>query len=138
MILSETSNGLVVNWASSSHKAESHRQVPPSIFLMEISEPEQGLRFGVEDNDVIVLRELTSPVGKPTGINFPASGGFAQFMRPTTGTTGDLVLNINQTSGTAVIPALKTALSVAEMTPSDFAIQMVKAPERQSFVVGSS
>ena len=101
---------------------------------VQISEPPQGLRFGVEDGNIIHLRSLTPPIGKPLSSTFPGgSGGFSQFLRPASHDVGARVLRIND-GNTSLIPALSSALSISSLGPADFALQMIKAPEQQAFV----
>lgn len=100
---------------------------------VKISEPPQGLRFGVEDNNSIQLRSLADPVGQPLGSSFPdGTGGFNQFLRSTSNGIGAGVLAINDGDG-SVIPALSNALNSSSLGPADFALQMIKAPEQQIF-----
>ncbi|HLO03998.1 MAG TPA: hypothetical protein VK191_12890 [Symbiobacteriaceae bacterium] len=102
--------------------------------LVTLSEPLQGLRFGVEDGDLIQLRSLVDPIGQPLGKTFPTSGGFAQYFRPVSGTVGNRVLQIND-GPTSLVPQLTAAFpGVSTFGPADLALQMVKAPERQSFL----
>ncbi|MDF2193255.1 hypothetical protein [Paraflavitalea sp. CAU 1676] len=119
----------------------------PSILLVlwsgvpdtvTISQPEQGLLFGVEDGWTILRRSLAATnLGAPLGApNFPASGDIKQFMRPVQNNTGGLVLNlVPAVAGTPnyIIPAMATALSQANISASQFAIEMVKAPEKITF-----
>lgn len=91
---------------------------------IRLSQPWHGLQFGVEDGDVIQLR---SPVGVPLGSTFPSTGGFSQFYRSQTG-PGARVMNIDQ-----LVPQLSTAAGFP-MTPGTFAIEMIQAPERLSFI----
>ncbi len=103
-----------------------------------ISQPEQGLIFGVEDGWTIVRRSLAAgDLGHQLGAPpFPASGDFTQFMRPVQNNIGGLVLNlvpaVKDTPG-YVIPAMAKALSQSNITASQFAIEMVKAPEQIAF-----
>ncbi len=107
--------------------------VPETIML---AEPQQGLCFGVEDDDVINLRKLTDPVGAPTGNEFPSpsSGGFASFYRPVQNNIGNYVLNINDGSNSVVSTLEQKAYLNTQIGPAQFALQMVKAPEEISFV----
>lgn len=103
-----------------------------------ISQPEQGLIFGVEDGWTIVRRSLDSnTLGQQLGApSFPASGDFTQFMRPVLNNIGGLVLNlvppVEDTQG-YVIPAMTRALSQLKITAAQFAIEMVKTPEQITF-----
>lgn len=103
--------------------------IPETITL---SEPDQGLCFGVEDEFKIILRNLKPPVGHPIeGEIFPESDkGFTQFYRPTQNAIGGSVLNINA-GAESLISNMKAIHG--ELSPAEFAIQMVKAPEQLSF-----
>lgn len=104
--------------------------VPDTIIL---AEPQQGLCFGVEDGNIINLRQLTNPPGKPTGNNFPASGGFETFFRPTTGDLGSNVLNINDGPNSVVQTIGQKQYLNTTIGSAQFAMEMVKAPEEVSF-----
>jgi len=116
------------------------QDVPDAV---SISEPDQGLRFGADTNQsndaVVALRSLgqKGPAGQNLGVNFPASGGLAQYFRPQT-KGGAGVLSLKPAAG-GMIPAMETALAAAlgvnsiTLTASQFALQMVVRPERQSF-----
>ncbi|MCY9694351.1 hypothetical protein [Paenibacillus alginolyticus] len=103
--------------------------VPDTLTL---AEPTQGLCFGVEDGNIIELRSLTGTIGQPLGKTFPASGNFSQFLRVSSGSIGNEVLNINNGNG-SLVPSLATALGAASIDPADFALEMVKAPELLTF-----
>ncbi|NUR91437.1 MAG: hypothetical protein HOY71_45820, partial [Nonomuraea sp.] len=98
--------------------------VPRTVSL---SEPWHGLRFGVEDGDVIQLRE---PDGTPLGQTFPATGGFSRFLRAPGGQPGERVIDVD---------GLVTALGATSLGggsgigPALLATQMVRAPERLTF-----
>lgn len=113
--------------------------IPDTVML---AEPQQGLCFGVEDgqgdDQIIQLRQLANPPGKPTGKNFPASDGFASFFRPATGNLGDDVLNINDGSKSVVQTMGQSQYLNTALTPAQFAMEMVKAPEALSFQPKSS
>ncbi|MEM7037385.1 MAG: hypothetical protein AAF570_10425 [Bacteroidota bacterium] len=102
---------------------------------VEIAQPQQGLQFGVESNAsedwVVYLRNLTGNIGQATSTEFPASGSFTAFYRTMANNVGDRVLNVNNGAG-ALVPTMNTTLGVT-MTPSQFALEMVKSPERFTF-----
>lgn len=104
--------------------------IPDTIIL---AEPQQGLCFGVEDGSIINLRQLTSPPGKPTDNNFPASGGFKTFFRPTTGDLGSDVININDGTNSVVQTMQQSHYLNTNIGPAQFAMEMVKAPQEISF-----
>jgi hypothetical protein len=112
---------------------------------VEFSEPQESLRFGVDDKGNIALRNLIPPTGSsdpvlgaqltPLVPVFDLSGRTALYMRA----AGSRVLNLDPTSSTALIPQLQIAVAKAlnqplpVFGPADFAIQMVKAPEAIDF-----
>ncbi|MGO4291856.1 hypothetical protein [Chitinophaga sp. RAB17] len=104
-----------------------------------ISQPDQGLSYGVEDEWKIALRSLdSSNLGAPLQLPlFPETGDLRQFMRPVTNDIGKLVLNLvpqNEDDHSCLIPALTTALSqTTSLTSSQFTIEMVKTPEQIVF-----
>lgn len=104
--------------------------VPDTISL---TEPQQGFRFGIEDGGVINLRAITGNVGQPLGKTFPASGGFAQYARATVNGMGGNVLNINSGAKNIVNDLTVAQQAAQTLRPSEFAIQMVKAPEQLTF-----
>jgi hypothetical protein len=117
-------NVLLVLWES----------VPDAV---TVSQPQQGLAFGVEEG-VIALRSLnTANLGQQLGSNFPASGVIAQFFRPPVGLIGERVLQlVPATAGTPnyLIPGLQQALAQPQLlSPAQFAIEMVNAPEQIQF-----
>jgi hypothetical protein len=87
--------------------------VPDTV---QLSEPYQGLRFGVED-DGIALRDVTTPgsIGQQLSQTVPV---------PTVDGRIDV-------AGLAV--SIATALHVSAIGAGDLAIQLVLAPERQAF-----
>ena len=106
--------------------------IPDTIML---AEPQQGICFGIEDGDVIGLRQLSNPPGKPTGTDFPApaTGGFASFFRATSGDVGDSVLNLNDGANSVVQTMQGSKYLGTTIGPAQFALEMVKAPEEISF-----
>jgi hypothetical protein len=108
--------------------------IPDSVL---IAEPQQGLCFGIEDNDVINLRLLANPPGQPTGNLFPATGGFSAFYRSTSGNIGNYVLNINDGTNSVVQTLQLPAYLNTTIGPAQFALEMVKAPEEISFTTSA-
>lgn len=104
---------------------------------LTFSEPQQGFRFGVEDGGIIALRSLSAPVGKPLSKTFQVVGpNCTTYERNASGTVGQRVLNINTNIPSAqnnLVAALAQALGIATLSPADFAIQFVKAPEQLTF-----
>jgi len=122
-------------------------RVAPSILLVlldsvpdtvALSAPRQALAFGVASNWTLPLRSLSAAsLGAPLNQNFPAAQDCTQYTREPLASTGGRVLNlVPPTAGAAnyLLPALKTALGRAnDLGPSEFAIQMVRAPEQLQF-----
>jgi len=100
--------------------------IPDTVTL---AEPPQGLSFGVEDNDVINLRQLSDPPGKPLMKDFPQSGGFETFQR----SPSNDVLNINDGPDSIIQTLQQSQYLGTTIAPAQFALEMVKAPEQISF-----
>ncbi|MFI6744487.1 hypothetical protein ACIBI9_67580 [Nonomuraea sp. NPDC050451] len=120
--------------------------VAPSVLLclfdglpatVELREPQEGFRFGVEDQGMIPLRNMLAP-NFPTdlklGEQFRSGVPFGVLDHLRTGTGNCRVLNID-----SLRPALQTALDAAHgaavgaVGPADLAMQMVKVPEAIRF-----
>lgn len=100
-------------------------EIPDTLLL---SEPLQGLRFGVEDGGQVQLRSLAPPVGKLLGKPFPAEGGLSRYLRPAAG-VGDGVLDLNR-----LLPDLTAAVGGGPVGSAGLAVQLVKAPQQQAFI----
>ncbi|MFC8450269.1 hypothetical protein [Kitasatospora sp. NPDC057223] len=101
---------------------------PEVIDRFELAEPPRGLCFGIGDVGTIELRAITGDrIGHPMG-EFPQPAGFARFLRP--GSRD--VLNIDGT-GDALLPALSRAHGVERISSAQFALQMINAPQAQTF-----
>ncbi|GCE02244.1 hypothetical protein [Embleya hyalina] len=101
---------------------------PRVIDRFEIAEPPRGICFGVGNVGTIELREIDGPrIGYPMG-EFPADADFGAYLRDRE--TG--VLNIGG-SGTALLDGLDTAHGGVRLTSAQFALQMIQAPQVQSF-----
>lgn len=108
---------------------------------VELSEPQEGFGFGVDDDGNAVLRNLippsgsmTTPIGAQIGdpfLVYDLTGAKPACMR----TAGGRALNIAPASTSGLIQSLAAALTTAgsppggNLTPSGFALQMVKSPE---------
>ncbi|MER7987687.1 hypothetical protein ABTY53_19200 [Streptomyces noursei] len=105
---------------------------PDIVDSFAFAEPPQGLFFGFGDLGTIELRKISGPdVGMPMG-EFPADPGddrFSRFLRP----GGFDVLNVAG-DGDALLTALRQAHNVAGLSSAQFTLQMVRAPQLQSFV----
>ncbi|MFI9274880.1 hypothetical protein ACIGXM_29830 [Kitasatospora sp. NPDC052896] len=97
------------------------------IDRLELAEPPRGICFGIGDVGTIELREISGErIGYPKG-EFPQPAGFGRFLRP-----GDAdVLNVHGT-GDALVPALDRAHG-AQLSSAQFALQMINAPQAQTF-----
>lgn len=105
-----------------------------------ISQPDQGLSYGVEDEWKLSLRSLNAEnLGASLNTAFPSDGDFQQFMRPVQNDIGNLVLQLvppgDDTTG-YLIPALNAALEPEQpLSASTFAIEMIRTPEQIVFNV---
>ncbi|MFJ7275534.1 hypothetical protein [Kitasatospora sp. NPDC098663] len=97
---------------------------PRVIDTFALAEPPQGLHFGISDNGTIEMRSLSGDIGHPRG-DFPTPPGFARFLRP----GGNDVLDI----AGALAPELAAAHGLPSLSPAQFALQMTKAPQLQTF-----
>lgn len=104
---------------------------PRLIGGFTLAEPPQGLHFGFGDLGTIELRKISGPqIGYPAG-EFPADptdDRFGRFLRP----GGRDVLNLTG-PGDALLPALSAAHGGATLSSAQFALQMLKAPQVQTF-----
>jgi hypothetical protein len=96
---------------------------PKIIDRFTLAEPPQGLHFGIGDVGTIQLRRLTGEIGYPMD-EFPVPSGFGRFLRP----SGD-VLDIE----TKLLPELAAMHGLPTLSPAQFALQMIKAPQLQTF-----
>lgn len=110
---------------------------------IEISEPQEGLRFGVDEQGKIELRNLMppqkegdAPVGEPLNVTFQISdpsGKPTPYLRP-----HSRVLQLAPTSQDGLLQQLKAHLVAAgqkldHLSPTGFAVQMIKAPQQLTF-----
>ncbi|WP_030602564.1 hypothetical protein [Streptomyces achromogenes] len=109
---------------------------PEVIDRFELAEPPRGLCFGIGDRGTIELREITGDrIGHPMG-EFPPpppadDSRFRRFLRP----GGKDVLNVDGT-GDALVPALSSAHGLTggqRISSAQFALQMINAPQAQTF-----
>lgn len=104
-----------------------------------VSEPQEGLCFGVDESGNITLRSLESDPQNDLELGTCLSSfnirGENNFMR----TTECRVLNINPSSDDGLIKNVSAALKnqsvedVSNVTPSDLALQLINAPVQQTF-----
>ncbi|MFO1430702.1 MAG: hypothetical protein U1F76_11270 [Candidatus Competibacteraceae bacterium] len=90
---------------------------------VELSEPQEGFGFGIDEDGKTVLRNLTTAIGKAIDKKFQVrdmTGATKASMR----VRGGLTLNIAE-----LVQDLTTALRVDALGPAAFALQMVKSPE---------
>ncbi|SPE63927.1 hypothetical protein SNS2_5251 [Streptomyces netropsis] len=109
---------------------------------VEIAEPQQGVHFGIDeldeggaddpvDDGVIRLRALTGDdIGKEIpDKHFPDTPGLRPYLRATGPSAPDTVLSVARLAA-----GLKGALALDhDLTPSEFAIQMINAAQRRTF-----
>ncbi|MGW4119144.1 hypothetical protein [Nocardia sp. NPDC004711] len=96
---------------------------PDTLDTFTIAEPPQGLYFGVGDLGTIDLRKLSGVIGEYIA-EFPDPPGFGQFLRPSH--------DVLDVAG-KLVPALAAAHRLSTLTPAQFALQMLKAPQLQTF-----
>ncbi|WP_019927402.1 hypothetical protein [Nocardia sp. BMG111209] len=96
---------------------------PGTLDTFTIAEPPQGLHFGVGDLGTIDLRALDGVVGEYLR-EFPDPPGFGRFLR-----SSHDVLDV---AGT-LLPALAAEHRISALSPAQFALQMLKAPQLQTF-----
>lgn len=117
---------------------------------VEISEPQEGFRFGVDDDGDVTLRNIVAParagdppvghqIGDPLKV-FDPSGAQLLFVRAADNRVLNLSPNANDGLVQSIAAALHTASNgeVGELGPATFALQMVKAPEAVKFTSQSS
>jgi hypothetical protein len=95
-------------------------------------EPWHGLRFGVQDGNVLHLR---TPGGVPLNTQFPAAGQgdvLSGYLRPVTGGVGGRVLAVASLAG-ALTAALGPAAQGVTMGGALFATELVSAPQQVAF-----
>jgi hypothetical protein len=100
-----------------------------------LTEPQEGFRFGVNQDGQIELRNLTagSTLGdplQPFAIR-KMDGTDGLYMRAGTQAR---VLNLSPQSGSGLINAITLAVHGGSLSPAGFAIQMVNAPMQQTFL----
>jgi hypothetical protein len=95
---------------------------------VDITEPQEGLRFGVDETGAVELRALTGAVGHPLSRTMQVTG--------TTSLREGRVLNLVPPTGTGLVASLASGIgrpAPALLTPAELAVQMVRAPARLSF-----
>ncbi|WP_433261530.1 hypothetical protein ACQPZF_27075 [Actinosynnema sp. CS-041913] len=105
-------------------------EVPDEVVIRE---PGQGIHFGIDHGDVISLRGLDPgpTLGYPLERSFPDEGTvFDDHLRPAAGTPDVLDLR-------GIVPALAQALDRDDLTPAEFALQLVNAPVEVSIRAGA-
>lgn len=108
--------------------------------LIEFSEPQEGFRFGVDDDGNIPLRTLTADSpdlgkqldGDPVLGVYDLGGQNARFMR----TTESRVLNLAPSSATGLVQGVQAnnPTAPASLGPGGLALQMIKSPEAIQFI----
>jgi len=107
-------------------------EVPDQV---SIREPGQGIHFGIRDDLRISLRHLTGgpdQLGHPVGRSFPTASDpdvFAAHLREGQGSREPDVLNLRGDNG--LVPALAAAFGLDDLSPAQFALELVNAPLEQ-------
>jgi len=120
---------------------------------VDIAEPQEGFRFGVDDDGGVALRNPTDSGGLPLGAQlgeppaapvapvpvFDRNGADALCMRA----PGSRVLNIDPAASAGLVATLCARLKEAghpidRLGPADLALQMVKSPEAVRFTSSAS
>jgi hypothetical protein len=141
--------GLAINATAAGDPVDIMRidRLSPDILLalwasipdtVTVSQPQQGIVFGVGDGWIMPLRSLqSSNLGAQLGTNFPPSGNVTQYFRPPVGSTGGRVLNLIPSQPGVqgyLVPALSSALAEQKnLTSSQFAIELIQRPEQIKF-----
>lgn len=103
---------------------------------IEVCEPREGLRFGVDDHGACVVRALSGgkvgrPIPSPADAELPLT---VQVVKPDFSdgaclrSGGLRVLDLATEKG--LVGAMKTATGASALGPAQFALQMIQAPER--------
>lgn len=101
--------------------------------FVELAEPQEGFRFGVDDDGRLPMRQPTAGGAVPLGSQLAAP---LQVVPDCLRSGGDNVLDVGSATGLVqrIQDALTTAgVGVSNFGPSDFALQMVKSPEAIRF-----
>ncbi|MEU3232786.1 hypothetical protein [Nocardiopsis alba] len=111
---------------------------PEVVDAFAITEPPQGLHFGLDSLGQLTARNLDperGEVGAELDDPFPReTHAFDRFLRnPTDAALGADVIAVTE-GPEPLVPALAEAVGVDDLTPARFALQMVDTPESQRFV----
>ncbi|WP_435110271.1 hypothetical protein [Nocardiopsis synnemataformans] len=109
---------------------------PEVVDAFAITEPPQGLHFGVSSRGQLALRNLDpneGEVGTELGPFPQETHAFDRFLRnPSDAALGADVIAVTE-GGDPLAPAMAEAVGAGALTPAQFALQMVNAPEIQRF-----
>jgi hypothetical protein len=112
--------------------------VPVSV---ELSEPQEGLRFGVDDDGNAVLRNIVDP-SKPVGTQLDSLVPVfdVTLARPLLARAqGSRVLKIAPGDATGLVQTLQAKFPAGTtLGPADVALQMVDAPEAVTFTLAAA
>ena len=106
--------------------------------FVELAEPQEGFRFGVDDDGMLPMRQPATAGSVPIGTQLATPLPLVPAcLRP----GGGRVLDVG--SATGAVAAVEGALTAAKVPvtgfgPGDFALQMVKSPEAIRFTTQSS
>jgi hypothetical protein len=103
--------------------------------FVELSEPQEGLRFGVDEDGLIPLRQPVSGGAVTLGTQLTSTFQvLPTCLRP----TGGAVLDLSPASPTGAVQRIQAALAAAGAAipgfgPADFGLQLLKTPEAIRF-----
>jgi hypothetical protein len=107
--------------------------------VVELSEPQEGLRFGLDDDGLVDLRQPVA--GRPTPLGAQLGRTFQA--RPTCLRSGGDVLDITPSAPTGIVRSLQAELAAAGapvpvLGPADLGLQLGKSPEAVQFTAQAS
>jgi hypothetical protein len=103
--------------------------------FVEFAEPQEGFRFGVDDDGEIPMRQPVANASSPIGTQLANP---LLVLPNALRSTGNNVLDLDPGSPSGLVQKIQAALtaagsSVSSFGPSDFALQMIKSPEAIRF-----
>jgi hypothetical protein len=108
--------------------------------FIEFAEPQEGFRFGIDDDGMIPLRQPVAGIATPLGKQLtPPFKVFPTYLR----SAASRVLRLAPAADDGLLQHLQTALNtpteiISTLGPSDFALQMIKSPEAIRFTTQAS
>ncbi|HEX3789835.1 MAG TPA: hypothetical protein VHW44_18355 [Pseudonocardiaceae bacterium] len=111
---------------------------------VELSEPQEGFRFGVDDDGQLPLRQPTAGAATTLGtqLGTPTAPTTYQLLPAALRSADSGVLDLAPDSATGAVQRISAALAAAgapvpNFGPGDFALQLVKSPEAIRFTAQS-